>query len=146
MKLKQNIRKGLTLFELALVLLVLGIIIGIVYANLNIGVVDKAKKLKVKQVQAKQLPILVQKYEEEVAPLNDGDSLEILTNKQEGSNWDPVDEEILKDPWNRFYVMCSDTSGRLHICSYGKDGQVGGEGENQDFYIDDKSSWPDWLK
>jgi hypothetical protein len=42
--------------------------------------------------------------------------------------------------------MCSDTSGRLHICSYGKDGQVGGEGENQDFYIDDKSSWPDWLK
>jgi len=146
MKLKHNLRKGLTLFELALVLLVLGIIIGIVYANLDIGVVDKAKKLKVKQVQSKQLPVLVQKYEEEVAPLNDGDSLEILTKKQEGSNWDPVDEEILKDPWNRFYVMCSDTSGSLHICSYGKDGQVGGDGENQDFYLDDKSSWPDWLK
>jgi len=48
MKLKQNIRKGLTLFELALVLLVLGIIIGIVYANLDIGVVDKAKKVKSK--------------------------------------------------------------------------------------------------
>jgi len=147
MKLKQkNLRKGLTLFELALVLLVLGIIIGIVYANLDIGVVDKAKKMKVKQVQSKQIPLYVQRYEEEVGPLNEGDSLELLTKKHEGSNWDPVDEEILKDPWNNFYVMCSDTQGTLHICSYGKDGKIGGQGENQDFYLDDKSSWPDWLK
>ncbi len=143
---KKNKRKGLTLFELALVLLVLGIIIGIVYANLDIGVVDKAKKLKVKQVQSKQIPILVQRFEEEVGPLNDGDSLEILTKKHENTGWDPVDEELLKDPWNRFYIMCSDNEGTLHICSYGKDGQLGGEEENKDFYLDDQNTWPDILK
>ncbi len=141
-----NYRKGLTLFELALVLLVLGIIIGIVYANLDIGVVDKAKKLKIKQVQSKQIPVLIQRFEEEVGPLSEGDSLEILTKNHENTSWQPVDPEILKDPWNRFYVMCSDTQANLHICSYGKDGNVGGEGENQDFYLDDPSSWPNWLK
>lgn len=148
MKIKNTLkkRKGLTLFELALVLLVLGIIIGIVYANLDIGVVDKAKKLKIKQVQSKQIPVLIQRYEEEVGPISDGASLEILSKKDENSSWQPVDPEILKDPWNQFYVMCSDTQGNLHICTYGKDGQMGGEGENQDFYLDDQSTWPDWLK
>ncbi|MFN3603339.1 MAG: type II secretion system protein GspG [Leptonema sp. (in: bacteria)] len=143
---RQRKRVGLTLFELALVLLVLGIIIGIVYANLDIGVVDKAKVLKVKQIQSKQVPILVQQYQEKVGTLNEGDSLESLTKKHEETDWDPVDEELLKDPWNRFYLICSDSSGQQHICSYGKDGQLGGEGDNADFYLDDKSSWPKWLK
>lgn len=146
MKITQKKRKGLTLFELALVLLVLGIIIGIVYANLDIGVVDKAKVLKVKQIQAKQIPILISQYEEKVGSLNEGDSLEILTKKIEESDWTPVDEELLKDPWNRFYFICSDSSGEHHICSYGKDGKLGGDGEDSDFYLDDKNSWPKWLK
>ncbi len=146
MKIKKIKRNGLTLFELALVLLVLGIIIGIVYANLDIGVVDKAKVLKVKQIQSKQVPILLQQFEDIVGSLNEGDSLELLTKKQENANWDPVDEELLKDPWNRFYFICSDPSGQQHICSYGKDGNPGGEGENSDFYLDDKASWPSWLK
>lgn len=139
-------RKGLTLFELALVLLVLGIIIGVIYANLDIGVVDKAKALKVRDIQSKQLPMLVSLYEEEVGPLNEGDSLELLAKSYPETNWQPVEVEMLKDPWNRFYFMCSDTEGNLHICTYGKDGQIGGENENQDFFLDDKNTWPKWLK
>ncbi|MDW7975733.1 MAG: type II secretion system protein GspG [Leptospiraceae bacterium] len=143
---KFRYRKGLTLFELALVLLVLGIIIGIVYASLDLGVVDKAKVLKVRDVQAKQLPILVSQFEEEVSPLNEGDTLELLTKPHPETSWKPVDEDTVKDPWNRFYVICSDNEGNLHICSYGKDGQIGGEKENQDFYLDDKNTWPEWLR
>ncbi len=139
-------RKGLTLFELALVLLVLGIIIGIVYANLDTSVVDKAKILKVKQIQSKQLPILRQNFESAGGILNEGDSLEILTKKDQDFNWEPVDEELVKDPWNRFYFICSDDQSELRICSYGKDGKPGGINEDQDFYLDDKESWPEWLK
>ena len=50
-------RKGLTLVELAIVLLVLGVIIGIVYANLDTGAVDNAK-ITMFPAQAAQLGLL----------------------------------------------------------------------------------------
>ena len=35
---------------------------------------------------------------------------------------------------------------QLMICSYGKDKTAGGEGENQDFMLNDENTWPEWLR
>lgn len=145
---RRKARKGLTLIELAIVLLVLGIIMGIVFVNLKdaTGVITSAKKLKVKQVQALQLPMAIERYLDEGGVLNPGDSLSVLAQKLPDSDWQPVSEDLFLDPWNTPYFICQGDDGSDRICSRGKDKQDGGEGENADFQLDDQNTWPDWLK
>ena len=131
-------RKGLTLVELAIVLLVLGIIMGMVYGSLDFSAVDKAKVLGVKN-NARKLQAYLQMYETENGRLEELTPLTAIVGKS------PVDEEGVEDPWNNPYFICSDEQGQRQICSYGADGEQGGDGENQDFYLTDKNSWPAWL-
>lgn len=141
---KKRIRRGLTLVELAIVLLVLGIIMGIVYANIDLGITDDAVKLQVK-TSSKQVPVILQRYEMEYSPLPEGTELTVLS-EQDANNpgWRPVDEDAVKDPWGNPYYICSGSRGR-GICSYGEDGQPGGQGRAQDFDLRDRSTWPAWI-
>ena len=138
------LRQGLTLIELSIVILVLGIIMGILYANLNPGDATKqAKKLQVKQLAA-VLEAQWSRYELEHEPLTEGTSLEELTQKTE--TWGGLKQEQVMDPWKRPYFICLDESSSRQICSYGSDGTPGGEGgEAQDFYLTEQSSWPAWM-
>ncbi|MCB1172397.1 MAG: type II secretion system protein GspG [Leptospiraceae bacterium] len=130
-------RAGLTLVELAIVILVIGIIMTIVVMNLDFSVVDKGKILAVKS-QRMNLMNKLKIYEMENPPLNEGDDLGSI---------DGVNEEMLNDPWSRPYFICRADSGQRHICSYGADGEQGGEGENQDFYLTgNPKEWPAWLR
>ncbi len=138
-------RRGLTLVELAIVILVLGIIMTILIANLDFSVVDQAKKLAVEH-NAKTLEVTLMRYEMNNAALTDGTRLGVLAKKNPNNpGWRPIDEKTVLDPWNEEYFICLDDFGQKQICTYGADRAPGGEGENQDFYLTDKSSWPDWL-
>jgi len=140
-------RKGLTLIELAIVLMVLGIIMGIVFYSLrdSTGVIDSAKKLKVQQ-QAAMLPIELQKFYDAGGSINLGDDLRILTEEIPDSSFRGAKEDLILDPWNRPYFICQADDGNDRICSRGADGQDGGEGQNADFQLDDDHTWPAWLK
>ena len=142
---KRKSRKGLTLVELAIVLLVLGVIIGIVYANLDTGAVDNAK-ITMFPAQAAQLEMQWKQYENRVGQVPEGNSLEVLSQNDRENGWDGIDEKTVKDMWGNPYFICMSQQGYREICTYGADGQPGGEGENADFYVTDKSSWPAWLK
>ena len=138
------LRRGLTLIELAVVMLVLGIIMAVVYGSLDVsGTTKSAKKLQVKAA-ATTLEANLSRYELENGDLSDGSKLSVLT---EGTaNWKGLKSDQVLDPWKKPYFICTDNAGTRHICSYGSDGVPGGKGESTDFYLTDESSWPGWLK
>jgi general secretion pathway protein G len=141
-----SLRKGITLVELAIVLLVLGIIMGIVYANLDFGITDDAKRLAVKN-SSHQLQMHWERYEFGNPPLEDGISLELLTQKNEQDpTFRPVNRDLVLDPWKRPYFICTDENSQRQICSYGADGIMGGEGQNADYMLTNEASWPEWLR
>lgn len=139
---RQTLRKGMTLVELAIVILVIGILMAILYSAIDFGITDDAKKLRI-NASAKQLQILVQKYESEVGPLGENADLSVLSQKTD--NWRGVDEDMVKDPWGHPYYFCNDDSGQRQICTHGEDGVVGGEGKKADFAITNRSTWPQWM-
>ena len=142
---RAELREGLTLVELAIVILVLGIIMTIVIASLDFGIVDDAKKMQV-QYASKTLEIAMRRYEMDNAALEDGTRLGVLAQRsQSNPTWRPVDEKLVLDPWGQEYFICLDDLGQKQICSYGADRSPGGSGENQDFFLTEKSSWPTWL-
>jgi general secretion pathway protein G len=138
-------RRGLTLVELAIVILVLGVIMGIVYSSLDFGITDDAKRLAV-QSSSKQLQMAWERFEFDHEPIQDGATLEILTKKSDDNpNWRPIDKKLVMDTWNKPYFICSSPDGTRNICSNGADGSPGGSGKNADFMLTDSNTWPAWL-
>lgn len=143
--LRNRIRKGLTLVELAIVLMVLGVIIGIVYASLDTGMADDAE-IALFPAKAAQLELNWRQYENRVGRIPDGTSLEVMTQNDRQNGWDGVEDKMVKDLWGNAFFICMSQEGTREICSYGADAQPGGEGQNADFYLTDKSSWPGYLR
>ena len=139
------LRRGLTLVELAIVLLVLGVIMAIVFSSLDLSVSDKAVALKIKN-DARLLQIKISNFENETGlTIQDRESIEVLSQGNEETSWTPVNEDAIKDPWGNFYHIEKSESGSTEICTYGQDGDEGGEGKAADFCITQKSTFPAWL-
>ncbi len=139
-----NPRRGLTLIELAIVILVLGVIMAIVYGNLSpTDTLRGAKKLQI-QSASTLLETNLTRYEIDNGALEDGARLTILS--QTTDSWRGIKNDQVMDPWKNPYFVCFDNASNRQICTYGADGTPGGKGESEDFYITDQSSWPSWLK
>lgn len=140
-------RRGFTLIELAIVMVVLGVIMGIVFFNLrrSTEVIGTAGAMKVKG-QAIALPMEIEKFREAGGQLNLDDDLSAMAQDIPGSDWKPVGQDMLKDPWGSYYKICQGKDGADRLCSLGKDKKEGGEKEDADFQLDDRSTWPEWLK
>ena len=138
-------RRGLTLVELAIVLLVLGIIMAIVFSSLDPSVTEKAVRLQIKAA-SNMVPIKVNEYESTVGQLEDRSTLAILAQKStENPAWTPVKQDLILDAWKNPYQVRVNEAGEKQIWSLGADKQEGGEGKNADFCITDESTWPAWL-
>jgi general secretion pathway protein G len=120
---------GLTLIEIMLVVLILGIIAGVLATNLG-GKVEPAKA-KLTEAQIKRLKGEVElfKAEKDRYP----ESLQDLVPRYL--------DEIPKDAWNRpFIYRVPGVRGPFDIVSLGEDGLPGGEGANADLW-----SHPVWA-
>ncbi|KIM12020.1 MAG: general secretion pathway protein GspG [Sulfuricurvum sp. PC08-66] len=130
-------RRGFSLIELMIVIIILGLLASLVLPNL-MGQASGAKKDLV-CVQMKQLSNILDSYQ-----LDNG----VLPSTEEGlealvSNPDPdtyinyrasgyiKEGQLPKDPWKRPYIYINDGS-TLDMISLGADGKEGGEGENAD--------------
>lgn len=141
-------RRGMTLIELSIVIVVLGIIIGLVTYGLRTagaGAQDGANKLKI-QSQETMLKMQWQNYENEFGSLSTGDDLRRLTKKDpDHPNWVPVAEKDIMDPWNVPYFICQDEEQQSQLCSKGADKKEGGTGKDADFMLTRSDLWPSWL-
>jgi general secretion pathway protein G len=151
MKLKflRKARKGLTLVELSVVVLILGAIIAIVAFNINPKELQgKVAKLKL-QKDAQSLSAALEQYQSEYGKLpTEEQGLKALVEKPTSGdapdNYRPVlkkKSEIL-DPWKTEYRLKFDSNGDYQIITLGSDGKEGGEGMKADFNILKEDEFP----
>lgn len=127
--------KGFTLLELLVVIVIIGLLAGYV-APRYFSQVGKSE-VKVTQAQIDALSKALDQYRLDTGHYpNMEQGLQAL-NQRLGSEpkWGGpyLSKAIPLDPWGNAYVyLMPGQHGDFDLYSYGKDGQAGGEGENQD--------------
>ena len=121
---RRNSRRGFTLLEVMLVLIILVVIAGFAIRNFT-GVLDQANK-RAATAQLAQLSAAVKQYQLMLQQLPP--SLDALMNQpgdlQNPGDWTKLLDKIPLDPWNRPYEYKNNGSS-FELRSVGADGQSG---------------------
>ena len=126
--------KGFTLIEILVVMVIIGLIAALVgprlFPKLGKGKQSAAKaQIELLGQALDQFRLDVGRYpttQEGLGALTINPGVE----KWEGSY---LKKELPNDPWGRAYnYQCPGTHGEYDLFSYGRDGALGGEGEDQD--------------
>ena len=129
-------QRGMTLIEILVVLVLIGIVLGIVGGNF-IGRGEKAKA-DAARIEIGQIGQALDLYKLEIGRYpSSSDGLQALVTAPAGaSNWNGPywkKAQIPKDPWGNEYRYTSPgQKGAYDILSLGADGKEGGEGTNKD--------------
>jgi general secretion pathway protein G len=138
---RRNGEKGFTLFEILVVVIIIGLLAALVGPRL-FGKVSTAKQ-KTTKAQIELFGTALDTFRLDVGryPTTE-EGLKALREKTDGmEGWQGpyLPKEIPVDPWSRAYVYRSPgQNGDYDLISYGLDGAEGGEGENTDIV-----SWKD---
>lgn len=135
-KAPQSAGRAFTIIEVIVIVVILGVIAMAVGPRL-FSHVGKSKRA-IAQTNANALATSMKLFAKGET-LEPGTSIRVLwerpANVDEGS-WEPLvdNEDALKDPWGNLYVLVipGQFNVDFDVVSYGKDGQPGGEGENED--------------
>jgi general secretion pathway protein G len=128
--------RGMTLIEILVVLVLIGIVLGIVGGNF-IGKGEKAKADAAK-IEIGQIAQTLDLYKLEVGRYpSSQEGLQALISAPAGvANWNGPywkKSSVPKDPWGNDYKYASPGSkGPYDIVSLGADGKEGGEGPDKD--------------
>jgi general secretion pathway protein G len=138
---RKNREKGFTLFEILVVVIIIGLLAALVGPRL-FGKVSTAKQKSAK-AQIELFGTALDTYRLDVGkyPTTE-EGLKALREQPSGvEGWQGpyLPKEIPVDPWNRAYIYKSPGQhGDYDLISYGLDGAEGGEAENLDIV-----SWKD---
>jgi general secretion pathway protein G len=127
-------KKGFTLVEILVVMVIIGLIAALVgprlFPKLGKGKQSAAKaQIELLGQTLDQFRLDVGRYPTTQEGLN------TLTVNPGVEKWDGpyLKKELPNDPWGRAYnYQCPGTHGEYDLFSYGRDGALGGEGEDQD--------------
>lgn len=133
-------KRGFTLIELMVVIVILGILAGFIVPKI-MGRPEEARRLKAKmQIQAIETALKLYKLDNGFYPTTEQGLQALVEPPSVGQlpkNWRQggylEKGKVPKDPWGNDYVyVCPGLHGDFDLSSYGADGQPGGEGENAD--------------
>jgi general secretion pathway protein G len=149
---KLRLRKGLTLVELAVVVLILGAIITLVAINIKPDTIKtQTAGLKLRK-DSNELMMYLEQYAERYGtyPTEEQGILSLVEKPTVGNvpeNYRPIvkNKKAVLDPWNTPYKLRQDDGGNVQIITLGKDKREGGEGLNKDFDILKEDEYPDEL-
>ncbi len=128
--------RGMTLIEILVVLVLIGIVMGIVAGNF-IGQGEEAKR-KAAAIEISQIAATLDLFKLEVGryPTTQEGLQALITAPAGASNWNGPywkKSSIPKDPWGNEYKYTSPGAKMPYdIVSYGADGKEGGDGPNKD--------------
>ena len=128
--------RGMTLIEILVVLVLIGVVLGIVGGNF-IGKGEKAKADAAK-IEIGQISQALDLYKLEVGRYpTTQEGLQALISAPPGvTNWNGPywkKTEVPKDPWgNEYKYAAPGQNGPYDIVSLGADGKEGGDGPNKD--------------
>ncbi len=133
--LKPSSKKGFTLVEILVVMVIIGLIASLVgprlFPKLGKGKQSAAKaQIELLGQALDQLRLDIGRYPTTQEGLN-----ALMVNPGGIDQWDGpyLKKELPKDPWERPYLyQCPGTHGEYDLFSYGRDGALGGEGEDKD--------------
>ncbi|CAG2135817.1 type II secretion system major pseudopilin GspG [Cupriavidus plantarum] len=129
-------RRGFTLLELLVVLLIIALLAGYVGPRL-FGEVGKAKT-KTAASQMKSIANALDRYRLDTGrfPSTEAGLQALMTNQGNVTGWDGpyMSSDMPADPWGRPYVYRSPGDGGkdYDLLTLGSDGKPGGTGEDQD--------------
>jgi general secretion pathway protein G len=140
----QKPKKGITLVELVVVVMILGTLIWIFTANITSNKEKiTAKMSKIQLQQAKTMIMMnLDDYKNEFGTYPGEDlGLAVLFEQVPGApeNWHAVvkNKNVLMDPWKNLYQYNLDENGQPVITSLGADKVLGGTGENADIILNE---------
>ncbi|MFO1395933.1 MAG: type II secretion system major pseudopilin GspG [Burkholderiales bacterium] len=129
-------QRGMTLIEILVVLVLIGIVMGIVGGNF-LGKGEKAKADAAK-IEINQIGQTLDLYKLEIGryPTTQEGLQALITAPSGATNWNGPywkNGTIPKDPWGNEYKYTSPgAKGPYDIVSYGSDGKEGGDGPAKD--------------
>ena len=132
-------RRGFTLIEIMIVIIILGFLAALVMPNL-IGQSEEAKR-KIVCIQMKTLYDALKSFKLKYGkyPSTEEGLKALIKNPDHYSNYPKNgfldSKKVPKDPWNNDYIYIND-EGEVNIISLGADGKEGGNGENADISLD----------
>ena len=149
MKIKKMIRKGMTLVELAVVVLILGAIIALVAFNINPGEIkDDTAGLKLKK-DSSELQLYLEQYANKFGtyPTEEQGLMALVEKPTDGEipdNWRAIirNKSAVLDPWGTPYLLSFDDNNDIAIISLGNDKAEGGSGKASDFNILNENEYP----
>jgi general secretion pathway protein G len=148
-KLTLKLKKGLTLVELSVVVLILGAIIALVALNIKPGELkDQTAVLKLRK-DSNLIPTFISQYEDKFGKMPSEEQglmalIERPTSGDVPENYKPIakNKNDILDPWGTAYQLKVDNNGDYALITLGKDKKEGGEGKNSDFNILKEDEWP----
>jgi general secretion pathway protein G len=136
----RNNESGFTLIEIMVVVIVIGVLAGLVGPMVFRNVGDAKSSAAKAQIELLGLGLDQYRLDNGYYPSTQ-QGLDALRAAPQGeprvSNWRGpyLRKDIPLDPWGRAYAYRSpgvDDSDGYDLCSYGRDGQAGGDGEDLD--------------
>jgi len=134
--LARRLRRGFTLIELMVVLVILGVLAALIVPN----VLDRTDDARVTAARTDinnlMQALKLYKLDNQRYPSAE-QGLEALIKKPSSGtvppNWRPYLDKLLADPWSRPYQYINPgVKGEIDVFSLGADGQAGGDGKNAD--------------
>lgn len=135
----KNISNGFTLIELLVVLVILGMLAGLV--GPKVMKYASSSKTDVAKVQLEDLAAGLDLFKLDVGRYpNSNEGLQALINNIDGiTQWNGPylrKNKVPKDPWGHEYVYSyPGKTNDYELYTYGLDGKLGGENENQDINV-----------
>ncbi len=135
-QIRHTLRRGFTMIELMVVLVIIGVLAALIVPN----VLDNAAKARVTAAKTDvgRLMQALKLYKLDNFKYPGADQgLDALVNKPQGgavpANWKRYVDKLPSDPWGHPYQYANPgVRGEVDVFSYGADGQPGGEEENAD--------------
>jgi len=133
-------RKGFTLIEIMVVMVILGILAGLIIPRI-MGRPEEARRTKARiQIESIETALKLYKLDNGSYPTTEQGLQALVEPPSVGklaSSWREggylEKGRVPKDPWDSEYVyLCPGIHGDLDLVSYGADGETGGEGKDMD--------------
>ena len=135
-RLTRTARRGFTLIELMVVLVIIGVLAALIVPNVLDRTDDARATAARTDVNNLMQALKLYKLDNQRYPSAE-QGLDALVRKPSAgsvpNNWRPYVDKLPADPWGRPYqYIYPGIKGEIDVFSLGADGQAGGEGKNAD--------------